>query len=155
MSTKQTLEVLLPHWVKTIIRIDMSNRAGVPFESFTDAQIDAAFSARNMKVQWLNAYQDIPLDPTTKLALTLPDSVEAIMYPAGTFVRGVSDVISLDTIYDSVNLKKNDYVHLFVEQGTLMTNPCGEGVRVSLPLVANGRRALDNINRDFLNAVAP
>jgi len=156
MSTKQTLEVLLPHWVKTIIRIDLSNRAGVPFETITDAQIDAQFTARNLKVQWLNAYQDLALDPTTNLLLELPESVEAIMYPAGTFVRGVSDVISLDTIYDSVNLKKNDYVHLFVEQGTLMTNPCGEGLRVSLPLVANGQRAYDNIARNFLQApVAP
>lgn len=150
MSTKQTLEVLLPHWVKTIIRIDLSNRAGVPFETITDAQIDAQFTARNLKVQWLNAYQDLALDPTTNLLLELPESVEAIMYPAGTYVRGVSDVISLDTIYDSVNLKKNDYVHLFVEQGTLMTNPCGEGIRVSLPLVANGQRAYDDIAVNFM-----
>jgi hypothetical protein len=149
MSTKQTLEVLLPHWVKTIIRIDLSNRAGVPFETITDAQIDAQFSARNLKVQWLNAYQDLALDATSNLLLELPETVEAIMYPAGTYVRGVSDVISLDTIYDSVNLKKNDYVHLFVEQGTLMTNPCGEGLRVSFPLVANGQRAYDNIAKNF------
>lgn len=154
MSTTATLEVLLPHWVKTVIRIDLSNRAGVEVSTVTDAQIDGYFTARNLRVQWLNAYQDIALDPTSGLALTLPDSVEAIIYPAGTYVRGVSDVISLDTIYDSVNLKKNDYVHLFVEQGVLMTNPCGDGKRVSIPLVANGRRAVDDIKRDFLNAVA-
>ena len=156
MSTKQTLEVLLPHWVKVIVRIDFSNRSGVPFETVTDAQIDAAFSARNLKVQWLNAYQDATLDPTTKLLLELPEEVEAIMYPAGTYVRGVSDVISLDTIYDSVNLKRNDYVHLFVEQGTLMTNPCGEGIRVKFPLVANGQRAYDDIAVNFSQvAVTP
>jgi len=155
MSTKQTLEVLLPHWVKTIIRIDLSNRAGVPFETITDAQIDAQFTARNLKVQWLNAYQDLTLDVTTGLLLELPETVEAIMYPAGTYVRGVSDVISLDTIYDSVNLKKNDYVHLFVEQGTLMTNPCGEGLRVSFPLVANGQRAYDDIAVNFLQTPVP
>jgi hypothetical protein len=155
MSTKATLEVLLPHWVKTVIKIDLSNRSGVDVQSVTDAQIDAYFTARNLRVQWLNAYQDLPLDPTSGLVLSLPDSVEAIMYPAGTYVRGVSDVISLDTIYDSVNLKKNDYVHLFVEQGVLMTNPCGEGKRISLPLVANGRRAANDITRDFLNAVTP
>jgi hypothetical protein len=28
-----------------------------------------------------------------------------------------------------------------MEQGVLMTNPCGDGHRVSFPLYANGRRA--------------
>ena len=143
MSTKQTLEALVPHWAKAVLRADLAQRTGVDTLAVSDAQIDALFTARNIKVQWLNAYQDIALDATTGLALTYPDTIEIIMYPAGTYVRGVAPVITLDTIYDSVNLAKNDYVHLFMEQGVLMTNPCGEGRRVKLPFIATGSRAAD------------
>ncbi|UOK18338.1 major capsid hexamer protein [Arthrobacter phage BruhMoment] len=152
LSPSQTLEVLLPYWVRNVVRVDIANRNGVQdFKSITDAQIDSEFTVRGLKVQWLKGFQDLPIDGTTGLVLSYPDTVEAIFYPAGSFVAGVAPVISLDTIYDSTNLKKNDYVHLFVEQGVLMTNPCFRGNRVSFALVANGRRAQDNITRDFAN----
>jgi hypothetical protein len=141
MSVNQTLEALIPHWVKAVVRADLAQRQGVDTPSVTDAQIDSYLTARGIKAQWITQYQEIPLDPTTGLALSYPDTVEVIFYPAGSFVRGVAPVIQLDTIYDSTNLKKNDYLHLFMEQGVLMTNPCGDGHRVSFPLYANGRRA--------------
>ena len=144
MGTKATLEALIPHWAKAVIRADLANRKGIDSVNITDAQIDSFFTTRGIKPQWLNGFQDIPLDPTTGVALTYPDSVRIIMYPAGTYVVGSAPVISLDTIYDSVLLKKNDYVHLFMEQGLLMTNPCGEGRHIQLPsFVATGARAAD------------
>lgn len=153
LSPTQTLEALIPWWVKSVIRVDLAQRNGVDTISVTDAQIEAHFTARNIKVQWIKAFQDLALDATTGLALTYPDTVEVIFYPAGTFVAGVAPVITLDTIYDSTNLKKNDYVHLFVEQGVLMTNPCNRGNRVTFPFFANGRRAgLSDGNDNFANA---
>jgi hypothetical protein len=139
LSPNQTLEVIAPYWAQAVIRADLANRTGVDTLSVTDAQINSHFTARKVRVQWILGYQNLVL--TNGIATTYPDTLEFIMYPAGTFVRGVTDVITLDTIYDSVNLKKNDYVHLFVEQGVLMANPCGDGRRISLPFVANGRRA--------------
>lgn len=141
MSPKQTLEALLPYWLKAAIRADLAQRSGVDTVTVTDAQIEAYFTARNIKVQWLNHYQNLTIDPTSKLAEEYPDNIDVIMYPAGTFVRGVSPVISFDTVYDSTNLKKNDYVHLFVEQGTTVANTCGDALRLSIPLTINGRRA--------------
>jgi hypothetical protein len=153
LSPTQTLEALIPWWVKSVIRVDLAQRAGVDTISVTDAQIESHFTARNLKVQWIKGFQDLALDATTQLALTYPDTVEVIFYPAGSFVAGVAPVISLDTIYDSTNLKKNDYVHLFVEQGVLMTNPCNRGNRVTFPFYANGRRAgLSDGNDNFANA---
>lgn len=150
MSPNQTLEAVIPHWVKNVIRVDLANRNGIAdFKAVTDAQIDAYFSALKIKVQWITAWQNIDIDETDGIAKAYPQEVEILLYPAGTFVRGVAPVITLDTIYDSTNLKKNDYVELFVEQGTLVTNPCGTGVRITMPLVANGRRAIDNITADF------
>jgi hypothetical protein len=150
MSPNQTLEAIIPHWVKNVIRVDIANRNGVTdIKAVTDAHIDAEFTARKIKVQWITADQNLVIDGVKGIALKYPDVVDIIMYPAGTYVAGVAPVISLDTIYDSTNLKKNDYVELFVEQGVLVTNPCGDGVRISLPLYANGRRAIDNIANNF------
>lgn len=153
MAIDATLEVLAPFWLRTAVRAALANRHGIEFLAITDTQIEAWFAARNLKVQWLNAYQNIELD-ANNIATEYPDTFEVIMYPAGTYVRGVADVITLDTIYDSTNLKKNDYVHLFVEQGVLMTNPCGEGQRLELPLNVNGRLAADDITRSFNGAPA-
>jgi hypothetical protein len=141
MGVNQTLEVWLPHWVKPLIRADLAHRNGSELFAVSDAQIDGYFSARNLRVQWLYNYQPIQIDGTAGVAITYPDTVEAIMYPAGTYVKGTTDVLTLDTVYDSVNLKKNDYVALFVEEGVLVANPCYEGRRISLPLIATGSTA--------------
>lgn len=153
MGVNATLEVLLPHWVKPLIRADLANRTGVEnFLSISDAQIDGFFSARNLRVQWLYNYQEI--DTTTNgVATDYPTTVEAIMYPAGTYVKGTSPVIRLDTVYDSTNLRKNDYIELFLEEGVLVANPCNTGRRISLPLVANGRTAAADITANFGAAV--
>ncbi len=153
MSDNQTLEVVLPSWVKELIRTDLAQRSGVDTPNTSDAEINAFFTTRNMRVQWIRGWQNLVIDGTANVALTYPDTVDVLMYPAGTYVRGVADVIQLDTIYDSVNLKKNDYVHLFVEQGTLMTNPCGDGRHLRIPSLANGRRAAtSDVNDNFANA---
>lgn len=156
MSPTQTLEVLLPFWLKAAIRVDLAQRSGVDTITVTDSQIESHFTARGMKVQWLNAYQNLTIDPTSKIAKDYPDNIDVLMYPAGTFVRGVSPVINFDTIYDSTNLKKNDYVHLFVEQGTTVANTCGEALRLSIPLLINGRRAaVADANDNFGKAPVP
>ena len=139
LGQNTVLEVIAPSWAKAVIRADLAQRSGVDTISVTDAQIDAHFTARKTRVQWIQGWQNLVL--TGGVATTYPDTLEILMYPAGTFVRGVTDVIQLDTIYDSVNLKKNDYVHLFVEQGTLVANPCGDGRRISFPFLGTGRRA--------------
>ena len=155
LSPTATLEALIPWWVKSVIRIDLANRNGVDSITVTDAQIESHFTARGLKVQWIKALQDLTLDPTTQLALDYPDRVDVIFYPAGSFVAGVAPVLTLDTIYDSTNLKKNDYVHLFVEQGVLMTNPCFRGNYVSIGLPANGRRAAADITANYATTLAP
>ena len=144
LGESTTLEVVLPRWVKGVIKADLSNRTGVDLLAVTDAQINGWFSARGLRVQWLAHWQNVNV-ATAGIATKYPATVDAFMYPAGTYVRGTSDVITLDTVYDSVNLKKNDYVHLFTEQGTVVTNPCNTGRAVRIPLVANGKTGAASI----------
>lgn len=148
LANNATLEVLLPLWVRNVIRADLGNRNGVDFLSITDAQIDAYFSARKLRVQFLNHYQGLDI-ATDGIATAYPETLEVIMYPAGTYVAGVADVLTLDTVYDSVNLKKNDYVHLFTEQGLAVVNPCNEGRRFSFALAITGRTGAADITQPF------
>lgn len=148
-----TLETLLPFWAKNAIRADLSNRTGVDMINIPDTWITAAFAKENMRVQWLHGMQDLPLSGTQNIATAYPNTVEAIMFQAGTFVKGTADVITLDTVYDAANLKRNDYVHLFVEEGVLVANPCHDGVRVNLPLSVSGLTAAASTG-EFLTAPA-
>lgn len=154
MGLNATLEALLPMWVHAVIRADLANRNGVDFLSITDAQITAYFTARNIRPQFLAHYQNIAIDPTANIALKYPSELEIIMYPAGTYVAGVADVLTLDTVYDSTNLKKNDYVHLFVEQGLAVTNPCNDGRRFKLAIDITGRTGAADITKALFEAPA-
>jgi hypothetical protein len=60
------------------------------------------------------------------------------MYPAGTFVKGTADVISLDTVYDSTDLTSNVYTAAFVEEGVLLAQRCGNGTLVEIPVCVSG-----------------
>ena len=94
MSLSATLEVLLPHWMRNVIRVDLANRTGVEnFLNVSDAQINAFFTARNLRVQWLYDYQNLTPD-ASGLVTAYPTTVDAIMYPAGTYVKGVADVMN-------------------------------------------------------------
>lgn len=149
MGFSATLEVLLPHWVKAVIRADLANRNGVDMLSVSDAQIEGFFSQRGLRTQFIYNHQE--LDVTAGIATAYPESIEAVMYPAGTYIKGTSDVITLDTVYDSTNLTANDYIHLFAEEGVLVANPCGDGRRITVPLNINGRTSAADLAADYLS----
>ena len=54
----------------------------------------------------------------------LPTSLQFLVYPAGTWVRAVSDVITLNSVYDSTKLATNQVTHLFTETGWAMVRMC-------------------------------
>lgn len=134
MSQNATLEVKIPAWTRGLIRQDLANRGGDrSFLSVTDAEIAAFFAVRKMRVQFVSDWQNLGA-----AAVKYPDTVQAMIYPAGAFVKGTSQVIDLDTVYDSVGLSTNTYTAAFFEQGLLVANTCGSGALVTLPISSNG-----------------
>ncbi len=114
----------------------------------TDSMLDTFFTTRGLRVQWLYNYQ--PLDVATAgIATDYPDTLEMIMYPAGTFVMLTDDVIRLDAVYDSTGLSTNTYTALFAEEGIALANTCFEARRISLAFPVSGLTAAANINQDF------
>lgn len=132
-----TLEVILPYWILAQMRADWLRRAiGVGASSeeritLADSEIMAGFRARGARPQFVYDWQDAFAtcaasgspgsdDPITQL----PTSLDFIVYPAGTWVRAVQNVITLNSIYDSTKLVSNQVTHLFTEDGWAMLRMC-------------------------------
>lgn len=130
MADDAMLEVLLPSWLRLVIRADVMRRTGTSAEEafeITNQMIDNWLRIRGARVQWLYDWQDVYSGGSATLSFggsteerTPPRTVDMIIYAAGTFVAGVSDVIRLDTVYDSTKLSTNEYTQLFTEEGVLV-----------------------------------
>lgn len=158
------LEVVLPQWAKEVIRADLALREtadGSPLQ-VSDAQIQGFFAARNANVQWVMDWQDIRTGGTTfgghtdgvPTTTAYPTTVKALVYAAGTFVRCRGDVISLDTIYDSRGLEKNDFLRLFMEEMYFTAWRAHHSRVVTLPTSVNGATS-QRIVLDGQGAPAP
>jgi hypothetical protein len=129
LSPEAVIETVLPIWAKEIFRADLARRSGQALLAYTDAQIQQAFTARHLAPQWINAYQ-----PLATTGTAWPTTLEALVYPAGTYVWGNNDVINLDTVYDSAGLEVNMYTAVFFEEAGMLINQCGSGRKVTIDI---------------------
>jgi len=159
-----TMEVVAPHWLKNVLRDDMARRTGCGCNDITDSQITAWFSNRGLRVQWIYDWQPLvkptvsivgpppitlpwppfgtapgePFVQPANLAPYYPDTVDVLVYPAGTFVAGRVEMFRMDGLYDAANLKQNKYTKVFFEDGVLVLQRCYRALRVQMPLCING-----------------
>lgn len=152
LSLSETLEVVFPFWIKGVIRADLSMRAGGGVETInvTDQQITEWFTTRGANAQYVYGWQ--PLVGTSSgngPVIDYPSTVEVLVYPAGTFVAGTKDVITLNGVFDSVGLSTNVYTALFTEEGVSLMNMCNTPRRLSLALEITGLTAGAYVNQDW------
>lgn len=141
-----TLEVKAPMWLKAVFRADLAQRNGLTADEaykITDQQIDSWFAARNAKPEWVYDWQDAFTGVTggfggATAITSWPDTVDVLIYAAGTFVRSRGEVINLEGIYDSTNLKVNDFHRLFVEEKLLVIKRRWKSRLLRIPLALNG-----------------
>jgi hypothetical protein len=131
MSPNATIEAILPIWAKEIFRSDLSRRTGIDLLSVSDQQINSYLGARGVSAQYVYDYQNLGTTNTGTWT-SWPDTLEVMLYPAGSFVRLTTPVIDLGTIYDSVGLSTNTYTAAFFEEGLAVANTCGSGVKVTI-----------------------
>ena len=134
-----TLEAVFPHWVIPVIRADLSRRTGVEMTNVSDAQILAHFTLRGIRPQfvydWQDSFAGVAAGPGGASALQdFPQEVTFLLYAAGTWVRGVADVITLDTVYDAANLALNQFTALFTEEGVLVAKMGHDSRAYTVPL---------------------
>lgn len=139
MGFQATMETVFPEWVLVPIRAGLARRRGVRAMDVTNAEILGWFSERNavprLVYDWQDAFSGLTTGPGGATALTrLPATVDFLVYPAGTWVKAVQDVVALDTIYDSTMLTTNQYTAVFVEDGwaTLQMGPTSRLYRVNV-----------------------
>lgn len=136
LSRSTTLEAVFPYWVRGAIRTDLSRREGVDLIDVPDSRIDAWFRSRGVNAQFVYDWQ--ALTGEAGAFKVWPGSLKFLLYSAGTFVKGSQDVITLDTVYDSVLLGQNDYTALFTEEGYLVAKRGHDSRVVTVPLNPNG-----------------
>lgn len=145
-----SFEIVLPFWVKDVLKDDLSIRTGQT-QAVSDAQLNAYWSARNFSVSYVYDWQDLPTVDVVGTAgvdeaNTYPTDFDVLMYPAGTFVKGTSDVINLNAVYDAASLATNTYTGLFMEEGLLVAQmkPAGADL-VTIPVCSAGRTGANDL----------
>jgi hypothetical protein len=143
MSFNGTMEVVLPMWVLAQIRAAGSRRNGVDMVSMTEAQIVEWFSERRavprFVYDWQDSFSGLATGPGGAVPLTaLPLTCQFLVYPAGTFVKAVQDVVSLDTVYDSTKLATNEYTAVFAEDGWAILQMGPIARRYTVPVDPSG-----------------
>ena len=156
MRFSETLEVLAPYWYRTTMRADLARRTGVDLINVSDATLESYFTARGVRIQWLYNYQPLTGDPnaSTPVPVGTPDEAEIVIFPAGAWVKGTTDVITLDAVYDSQSLAVNTYTALFTEEGVLVANTCFESYKLTLPTCGSGRTGAADLTSCVLGAPA-
>lgn len=136
LAPKATLEAVFPAWAYGAIRADLASRNGVELIDVTDADIDRFFTVRGISAQFVYNWQEISAINADKF-IGYPNQVQFLLYPAGTWVRATADIITVQGLYDSTLLSKNDYTALFTEEGFAMLK---RGADSRLVSVATGTR---------------
>lgn len=140
MSRRTTLEAVFPYWVHGAIRADLSRRLGVDLLDVPDSRIDQWFRDRGVNPQFVYNWQDIAATAATSFT-AWPTSVQFLLYSAGTWLRGTSEIITIDTLYDSVLLGKNDYTALFTEEGVFTARRGQDSRVITVPITTDGATA--------------
>jgi hypothetical protein len=142
MAETATVEGFAPIWLRAVLRADLSYRNGVDYFAITDAQLDTWFRSRGVALQFIYDWQDFP---TTGTTIAFPKTVDVALYPAGTFIKGVNDVITLDAVHDFDSMKRNTYTAMFFEEAMQLTRRRAGGFIVRIPLDYSGRTGATDI----------
>jgi hypothetical protein len=129
------MEVKVPTWAREVYRADMSRRTGLALSDVaTDQKINAEFTARRLNVEYVADWQELPSTGN----IVLPGDFKVMMFPAGTFVKAVEDVINLSAVYDAASLSVNEYTGVFFEQGILVAKAGYGSSIVTVPINTAG-----------------
>ena len=141
LALDASMEVVLAHWVKGAVKVDLAMRNGRNSPA-TDADVTAHFSALGVSVNWVYDFIDLPNAPNPT---AYPATTTMLVYPAGTFVKGTSDIINLNAVYDAASLANNIYTGLFMEEGILVVKRCFGGAKYTIPICTAGRTGINDV----------
>lgn len=139
-----SLELVLPIWARGTMRADLAGRNGQPFDTVTDAMVNAHLASRGVRVQWVYDWQDSFATGTagdfggTTPPKRFPATLTGLIYRAGTYFVAESDVITVDGLYDSTLLAANMHLALFTEEGFVVGKREWPSIAFTLPVYPGG-----------------
>lgn len=140
MCLDDVLEVVLPAWVREVIRGDLAWKAGVELQAVPNSEIDSYFTARNVRVQWVDDWQvrgSSQFGNATAMT-AWPTTVDFLIYAAGTFVHGNGMSLDLGVVRDSVLNETNDHTALWSEEAHLIARVGHESRQYRVGFNVNG-----------------
>jgi hypothetical protein len=140
MCDNDPLEIVLPRWAKNAIRSDVAKRNGVDMLAVTDSQMMDWFDVRMARVQFVSDWQ---LGSTGQLGQTTastawPETVQFLLYAAGTWVVGNGLDLDLGVVRDSTLNAKNDHTAAWTEECNLVAQIGHESRLVTVNFCVNG-----------------
>ncbi len=134
-----TIEGIAPSWLHEVIRADLSNQQGVDTKNVTDAQITSWLSARGIALQFVGDWQTRGTgEPGNLATVQWPNTVDVVLYPAGTWFRALSKVIEFGAMYPRELLSVNRYTRFFTEDAIAIGKRCNRSIVVTVPICPNG-----------------
>lgn len=140
MCLDDILEVVFPAWVRETIRADLAWKAGVELQAVSNAEVDSYFTARNVRVQWVDDWQVRGASQFgNATAMTAwPTTVDFMLYAAGTFLHGNGMSLDLGVVRDSVLNETNDHTALWSEECHLIARVGHESRQYRVGFNVNG-----------------
>jgi hypothetical protein len=131
------MEVKAPEFALEVYRADVSRRNGIAKDSVSDGDIARHFADRRLVVEYVADWQEVSVESGH---LVLPGEFDVMMYPAGTFIKAVEDVVNLSAVYDAASLSVNEYTGVFFEQGYLLAKAGYGSSKVTIPINTAGEQ---------------
>lgn len=139
MPRGTVLEAIFPFWARGVIRADLSRRQGVDMINVTDAMIDKWFRDRGINAQFIYNFDN--LGTLAAGATVWPTNLRFLIYPAGTWVKGASPIITLSMLHDSTLNERNNFTAIFTEEAWMVMKMCHMSRIVTVPVCPTGATA--------------
>ncbi|MFC8423941.1 major capsid protein [Streptomyces sp. NPDC057236] len=141
MALDDILEIVLPAWVREVIRADLAWKAGLDLLEVTNQQIDSYFFSRNVRPQWVDDWQVRGASQFgNATAMTAwPATVDFLLYAAGTFLHGNGMSLDLGVVRDSVLNETNDHTAAWSEEAHLIAKVGHESRRYTVAFNVSGQ----------------
>jgi hypothetical protein len=144
LGSNAVMEVKLPQEALEIFKFDMARRSGLALNDIaTEQKIAAHFANHKLAVEYISDF-DQRYGSATPTA-DWPETIRAIMYPTGTFLRAVEDVINLSAVYDAASLSANEYTGVFFEQGVMTIKRGYRSHVIEVPVCTAGRTGANDL----------
>lgn len=144
MCQDDVLEAVIPYWVLDAIQADLGWRVYDPeFLRITKDQIRSILASRNIRAQFVGDWQVRGAGQfgNASAMTAWPTTMTAMIYAAGTFLKGNGLTLDLGVVRDSILNAENDYTAAWSEECHLVARVGHESRQYTITFNVGGLQA--------------